>query len=648
MAVAALLTVCSAFTAIADSGLMDGIEVSTDIFAVKGADTLRVDVLQPVDTGGVHAGRPAIIFLSGGGWEGQARRTAITDTYPLLPYFVHKGFVGIAADYRCDFKRARKSGEIPDRSIGDLVADSMLNVTGVVPAIDRAVTMAVDDLTDVTRYILDHADVLGVDPRRIVVVGSSAGAITALTAEHALCNRKGSAVRRLPRDFNYAAVIPMAGGVWCATGDTLRWKRRPCPLLMFHGDVDPIVSYTTLRVPSARWNMNGVKDIAAQMDRMGVPHTLYTLSGMNHDAAVVPMASHLDVMYNFLRQTVLEPEKRSRVAADVVQWPEGFASEGSRKAMEGVVRTTCRYKTVDGDTLHLDVFVAPGTVPAHSGKRPVLFYSYGGGWQEGHRLGAMSDNVDLTPYFARRGWVSVCYDYRHGFMKARKDGLIDDRSIVDFIVHGRFAEPQVWSAVQQSIDTALYDTADALAFVADNAGVWNADMERVVATGGSAGAINVLTLEYLMCSDTRPDITDRLPDGFRFAALAPMAGGVWYTGSEAPQWRRKPCPMMLFHGDADPVVPIDSVSHATSGAVMWGSRAVVRQLRDMKVPYAMYAVTGGDHTWANNPILLNLPDLERFIYRVLDCGEPLQLDIQETTPGLNRDPEWYTRFVTGR
>lgn len=645
MAVAALLTVCSAFTAIADSGLMDGIEVSTDIFAVKGTDTLRVDVLQPVDTGGVRAGRPAIIFLSGGGWEGQGRRTAITDTYPLLPYFVRKGFVGIAADYRCDFKRARKSGEIPDRSIGDMVADSMLNVAGVVPAIDRAVTMAVDDLTDVTRYILDHADVLGVDPRRIVVVGSSAGAITALTAEHALCNRKGSAARRLPRDFNYAAVIPMAGGVWCEGRDTLRWKIRPCPLLMFHGDADPIVSYRTLRVPDARWNMNGVSDIAAQMDRMGVLHTLYTLAGMNHDAAVVPMASHLDVMYNFLRQTVLKPDTTRFVAAEITQWPAGYAPEDSRKAMDGVVRTTCRYKTVDSDTLYLDVFESPGTSP---GKRPVLFYSYGGGWQDGHRLGTMNDKENLMPYFARKGWVSVCYDYRLGFRRARQAGRIEDRSIVDFIVHGRMAEPQVWNVVQQSIDTALYDTADALAFVADNAGVWNADMERVVATGGSAGAINVLTLEYLMCSDTRPDITDRLPDGFRFAALAPMAGGVWYTGSGAPQWRRKPCPMMLFHGDADPVVPIDSVSHATSGAVMWGSRVVVRQLRDMKVPYAMYTITGGDHTWANNPILLNLPDLERFIYRVLDCGEPLQLDIQETTPGLNRDPGWYTRFVTGR
>lgn len=640
--------VCTFNVMVAEALSLNNVDLSTDIYAVKGSDTLRLDILKPkIPVNGDDARRPAVIFLSGGGWEGQDRRIALTDTYPLLKQFTDNGYVGVAADYRCDFKHARKSGKIPDKNIGELVADSLLHLPGVTDAIDRAVSMAVEDLFDATRHIVDRADKLGIDPDKIVVVGSSAGAITALTAENILCN-EGS--RRLPRRFNYAAVVPMAGGVWRAdNGDTLRWKRRPCPMLMFHGDADPIVSYSTLSVPSRRWSMNGVKDIAVQLERMGVPHTLYTYSGVNHDAAVLPMGNKSDYILNFLRQTVLKPDTQIHLSPAVTEWPAGSGFPDGMKAMEGVVRTTYRYKTVDTDTLLLDVFVAPDTKPAmEGGKRPILFYNYGGGWQAGSRHDMVSDRLDLCPYFARQGWTAVCFDYRLGFLRAQKSGRIPDRSILEYIVNGEFADPKIWSVVQDAIDLAINDTVDALAFMTDNAPGWSADTARVVGVGGSAGAINLLTLEHRICNGTHPEQTDRLPAGFNFAALAPMAGGVWRTASDSLQWKTRPCPMLLFHGDADPIVPYGKVEFPESKASMWGSKELARQMWQMEVPCALYTVAGGDHAWSANPVIFNRPDIEHFIRRVLDYGEPLQLDIRQNTPGINRDGYWFSRYLSGR
>ncbi|MCM1021786.1 MAG: alpha/beta hydrolase fold domain-containing protein [Muribaculum sp.] len=619
--------------------------VDTHTFAIKGSDTLQLDILHTPANG---QKRPAVIFLSGGGWEGQARRTAMTDTYPLLPFFVEKGFVGIAADYRCDFARARKSGKIPDKCIGDFVGDKQLDTPGVVKAIDRAVSLAVEDLFDATRFVVDNAEKYGIDTTKIVVVGSSAGAITALTAEYGICSRHKSA-RHLPAGFNYGAVVPMAGGIWCSGIDTLSWQRKPCPLLMFHGDADPIVSYSTIHVASQKWSMNGVKDIAAQLCHMGIPHQLFTYSEMNHDAAVVPMNTKLDYIYNFLRQTMLEPEEVQHVSPVATQWPEGKPFPGGENAMKGIVRTTFQYKTIGSDTLMLDIFEDPAAPrPMAGGKRPIMFYNYGGGWQAGNRHDMVLDRLDLCPFFARQGWTAVCFDYRLGFLRAQQQGTIPQGSIIEYIVGGKFADQKIWKAVQDAIDMAIDDTVDALAFTANNASAWQADTTRILGIGGSAGAINLLTLEHRLCNNTHPEQTSRLPGSFRFAALAPMAGGVWRTATDSLTWQTRPCPMFLFHGDADPIVPYDKVEYAKSKSSMWGSKQIAQQMWQMEVPCALYTVAGGDHAWSANPVIFNLPDLLQFVKRVLDQNDPLQLDIHQNTPGKKRDGYWFARYMAGQ
>lgn len=629
-----------------NADVMGGIDLDTQIFSTEGGDTLRLDVL--TKSGSVaETPRPVVIFLSGGGFEGQARRTAITDTYPLLPYFVNNGFVGVAADYRCDYARARKEGEVPDKSIGDVVEIDPATIPVVAKAINKSVEIAMTDLFKATRYIVDNAKRYNADPSRIVVVGSSAGAITALTAEHAICNDNRIARKLLPRGFNYAAIIPMAGGVWNqeAATDTLRWRHRPCPMLMFHGDADPIVTYNTIKVPQVSWSMYGSEPVARQLSRMGVPHTLHTYKGMGHHAAVLPMHNKLEAMLHFVQNTVIDTAKTTAVVAPrIYQWESGKGLETYKKTpVDGINRRSYLYKTVGTDSLYLEVFQADTAKTP----QPILFYCHGGGWQAGDRLDMTNDPLDMTADFVRNGYTVVSCDYRLGFTKAFQEGRIAEHNIILYIITGQLDKPEVWNVVSDAIDIAIDDTADALAFTLANAPQWGVDTTRVTAIGGSAGAITLLTMQHRMCNDNHPELNSRLPEGFNFNAIVSMAGGVWRSSTDSLTWQRRPCPMIMFHGDADDTVTYYKAIYNGSGAALWGSSELAAQLKQMQVPFTLYTVTGGDHAWSADPIIFNTDDIRRNLQRITVDHEPLQLEIRHTTPGTDYNIPWLVKHQQG-
>ncbi|MDE7397471.1 MAG: alpha/beta hydrolase, partial [Muribaculum sp.] len=385
----------------------------------------------------------------------------------------------------------------------------------------------------------------------------------------------------------------------------------------------------------------------SQLSRMGVPHTLYTYAGMNHDAAVVPMNTKLDYICDFLDHTVINPTSTAYISPRVTDWPDGNVAGFYKKTpADNVTHSSYLYKTVGPDSIYLDVFRP--TVGTDK-KSPILFYCHGGGWQAGDRFDMTNDWLDMSAYFARHGWTVVTMDYRLKFLKDRQSGRIPDKDIVHYIVSGELDDPQVWGSVSDAIDTAIDDAADALAFTLANAHLWNADTTRIVGIGGSAGAITLLTMENRLCNGTDSTLTSRLPCGFNFSALIPMAGGVWETSdNDTLKWNNPPCPILLFHGDNDPIVTYNALHYDRSHASLWGSRYIAEQLRQMNLPYMLYTVTGGDHAWSANPIVFNREDIQRTLTRILDDGENIQLDIRLTTPGYNYNGGWFARYVAER
>src|SRR5579875_2510482 len=80
-----------------------------------------------------------------------------------------------------------------------------------------------------------------------------------------------------------------------------------------------------------------------------------------------------------------------------------------------IERTTFPYATKGQQTLHLDRIVAPAAKAA--GKRPVVIFSHGGGWEGGGRNDA--GLVPFLDHLASLGYTVISIDYRLGIKEAK-------------------------------------------------------------------------------------------------------------------------------------------------------------------------------------------------------------------------------------
>ncbi|GHT66667.1 hypothetical protein FACS189452_02940 [Bacteroidia bacterium] len=271
------------------------VEKQTFTYSVKGADTLRIDKYDsPTGTGE----KPCIIFVFGGGF---ARGTRDDSGYlHFYEQLVKTGYVVVAIDYRLGLK-----------NLTDMPSDfNMTKVTTqmvrFVIAFRKALKIAVEDLFDATRYVVEHAEEWQINPNRIVVCGSSAGAITVLQGEYEACNRFSSS-KRLPQDFKYAGVIAFAGAIFTTNGK-LAWPEPPAPTLLFHGDADREVPYGAIKFGPL--GFYGSQPIAEQLSEMNFPSYFYAVKGGGHRLSTTPMTRNWGEISFFLENFVTKKEKQ--------------------------------------------------------------------------------------------------------------------------------------------------------------------------------------------------------------------------------------------------------------------------------------------------------------------------------------------------
>ena len=111
-----------------------------------GKGDLTLHVFKP--SAPTAAGRPAIIFYFGGGWQ----KGTPLQFYPECRWFASKGMVAVSADYRSAFTHGTTPFE------------------------------AVTDGKSAIRWVRQHARELGVDPSKIIAAGASAGGQIAAAA----------------------------------------------------------------------------------------------------------------------------------------------------------------------------------------------------------------------------------------------------------------------------------------------------------------------------------------------------------------------------------------------------------------------------------------------------------------------------------
>lgn len=236
----------------------------TYMFAERDTCKLYMDIYEPAEgTSAFSSGadKPTVIFMFGGGFVGGSRNEE-----GIMPFFdamLREGLRIVAIDYRLGLKGQKNVG------------------IGSVDAIDNAIHIAVEDLFSATSFIIDNSGELGIDPGNIVIMGSSAGAISVLQAEYELCN--GSAwAQVLPEGFNYRGVISLAGAILSRDG-ALKYGKEPCPMILFHGTEDKVVNYRQTRFFKLGWY--GSNTIASVCRRNGYNHCIYRYEGARHEIA---------------------------------------------------------------------------------------------------------------------------------------------------------------------------------------------------------------------------------------------------------------------------------------------------------------------------------------------------------------------------
>ncbi len=167
--------------------------------------------------------RGAIIYSSGGGFIVDFRSFFSTRRFACK--MAADGFLVVVPQYRMGLRSFSKQSPLRFGS-----------------ALKRAILLATEDTYLVTRYLLDHARELGIEPDRIILMGSSSGSFMALQCDLERCKGSDLFRRILPEDFSYAAIISLCGAVF-SSGRPDYGKGKPAPTLFIHGTRDDLVPY---------------------------------------------------------------------------------------------------------------------------------------------------------------------------------------------------------------------------------------------------------------------------------------------------------------------------------------------------------------------------------------------------------------------
>lgn len=286
------------------------------------------------------------------------------------------------------------------------------------------------------------------------------------------------------------------------------------------------------------------------------------------------------------------------------QQPSSFVESSVRP---DYVTTTFTYASRSGQELKLDRVVDKSVKV--KGKRPVIIFMYGGGWESGSRTDA--GIVSGYKYFASLGYTILAIDYRLGVKIAKDRKEVTSANWPDVLL--------------RSIEWSVEDLFDATAFALKHAAEWDIDPAQIVLLGGSAGATNSLVAEYNVANETRL-AQSRLPANFRYAGVISMAGAFWLKPGTPLTFKNKPAPIMFFHGSKDQLVTYDEVQAPFAG---YGPVAYFKKFPDAEHSKWFVDYPEGDHVIAGTPLLDQKLEMQSFLQKLVRERQELSIHTVE-------------------
>lgn len=253
-------------------------KVDTYIYAKRDTCDLKLDLYEP--TGGQQCNRTTIVYVFGGGFiTGSTKDKQNVDFFEAM---AARGYRVAAIDYRLGLKGVKKVGIFNSK------------------VVFRAVDLAVEDLVSATKYLIDNGAKLGIDTSRMVLVGSSAGAITVLQTDYEMANRT-AVTKPLPVWFRYRGVVSLAGSVFSLDGRP-KYATPPAPTMFFHGTADKVVVYRKIQV--LKMGMFGTDALVKAFNRGDYPYMAIRYVGARHEVAGFPHTYNQQQICDFIDSAV--------------------------------------------------------------------------------------------------------------------------------------------------------------------------------------------------------------------------------------------------------------------------------------------------------------------------------------------------------
>ena len=260
----------------------------TETYSIKDGEELKLDIYSlSKDT---LQARPLIVFMHGGGFGGGTRTNE--SEVKFAEAAARKGYVAVQMSYRLTRK---------GQSFGcDYEAEGKM----------QTFRLAAEDFMDALDFLLKNKTEYRIDPSKVIVGGSSAGAEAVLNAVY----NERLMFEDLSQyaDVNFAGVFSLAGAVVDARYIT---EENAVPGVFFHGTEDNLVPYGTGphhwcdRNKPGYIILDGSQTIVQRLKELNASYLLYSFEGGRHEHSGMPF-DYLPEVFSFFKNVFLQGEKR--------------------------------------------------------------------------------------------------------------------------------------------------------------------------------------------------------------------------------------------------------------------------------------------------------------------------------------------------
>jgi len=282
--IVSLLLFFSLQISISQNTILDSIPAvkkTTHVYKTIKQDTLKLDFYHTDNDNNIN--KPLLIYVHGGGFSGGSRNDDYITNFANK--IVQEGFSVASISYRLTMKRKGFGCDVKSKY--------------KIKAFDSASK----DISYAVNFILKNQNQFNINPDKIVISGSSAGAEAVLNLAYVYDKNI------LPRKFKFAGVIGLAGAI--TSLDRIN-AETAIPTQLFHGSNDNLVSYYIAAHHYCKKNtkgdlmLYGSRAIADRLKGLGKSYYLYSIIGGGHEWNSMPMHKNLEEILDFLKNDVLK------------------------------------------------------------------------------------------------------------------------------------------------------------------------------------------------------------------------------------------------------------------------------------------------------------------------------------------------------